>query len=174
MADHDRSALPPLQHAGDDGPALPVKVVGGFVQHQHVRRVQQQGGQPEPRLLAPAQRPGGSGRIKAGQTDPGQRRRDAVFQGPVRLGQIVGRPFAGQHAREDRQAVAHAKSVRHGSTLRRPDDLFQKSDPAPAQDGPVGRLGQAGYQPQQGGLAHAVAADHAGAFTPEGEAQVGE
>ena len=174
MADHHSPALPAFQHPGHDPAPFPIQMVGGFVQHQQIRLVHQQGGQPQPRLLAAAQRSGGSGWIKVGQTDLGKRRRNARFQRPVGLRQIVGRAISCQHPPDDRQAGGHAQCIGDAVVPRRADGLLQKADPAGAHDRPLARLGQAGDQAQQRGFAHAIAADDARALTPEGEAQVRE
>ena len=144
MGDHEDSAgegpellLQPGHHVG-------VQVVGGLVENQHVRRLQQGRRQGHPLALAAGEHP-----------HPGRRVPDAQAaehgHGLIAVDFPVGGVLAGKHLLQDRPVLLHGRILGQKHHL----DVGE-----PGHDAAVGLL-LSRQTPQQGGLARAVDADDA-------------
>ncbi|MCY1522209.1 hypothetical protein D9M68_570540 [compost metagenome] len=146
MGDDDRGALPTAQHVFQPGDAIEVEMVGGLVQQQQIRFVDQGTGQRD----AFARSSGQAGDLHVGRQaelfEHGAHARRAlpVFVVAFRIADYV----------EDRGVL-----VEFGFLL---DGGYAQA--GTAGDVAVVGLGPAVQQPQQGGLAGAVAADEADAL----------
>ena len=173
MADHQGAAAPAFQQGADGVAAIGVEVVGRLVQHQHVRRVDQQPGQGQAGGLAAAQRAERPAQVEiGGQAQLGQRRGRPLLHRPVGGGEVLLVALPRQQPVEPGQGRGDAERVGGGHAGHDPDGLGQQADAALAQD-PAGlRRDLAQQQAQQRRLADAVAADEARPLRPEGERQV--
>ena len=88
------AAPPARQQFGDRLPAIGIEIVGGLVQQQHVRRLDQQARQRHARPFAAAQRREPAIHRQRGQAGFDQRRLDPAFQRPVGLGGVLERAVA--------------------------------------------------------------------------------
>uniref|UniRef100_A0A0N4Z8C8 LigA n=1 Tax=Parastrongyloides trichosuri TaxID=131310 RepID=A0A0N4Z8C8_PARTI len=149
-------------------------MIGRLVQHQQVRRRQFQPRQPQARLLSAAQVRRAPVQRQVSQTDLGQSCLHPLFQRPVRLGHVVQRTVARQHAMQNRQTPGDAQRIGDGLAVGRGRGLRQPADGSDARDRALGGLSQTGDQAQQRGLAHAVSSHDGRAFAPEGERQIVE
>ncbi len=146
VGDDDGGAFPGAQHFFEPGDAVEVEVVGGLVQQQQIGFLDQRAGQRD--ALAGAARQAG---------DLGVRRQAELFE-------------HGAHARRALPvlmvAVDVADHVEHGGVFVQLRFLFDRGHAQARAAGDVAIVGHgaAVEQPQQRGLAGAVAADEADAL----------
>ncbi|MNI22210.1 hypothetical protein D3C73_757620 [compost metagenome] len=174
VADQHHPARPVGHDVGDHGAGLGVQMIGRLVQHQQVRRRQLQPRQPQARLFAAAQLRRMTIQRQIGQTDLDQSRLHPLFQRPVRLGHVVQRTFARQHAMQDGQRRSDTQRLGDRLIIARRLRLRQPANRSCACDHALSRFGQTSDKAQQRGLAHAVATHDGRAFAPEGERQIVE
>ena len=173
VTDHDRPAMPARQKRNDRLPALPVEIVGGFIEQDEVGLGKDQGGEHGAGALAAregVERRVGLRReahLRQGGLDPG-------FDRPVCLGKVFGGGLPGFGTGDQGQLIAHAEEI--GDCLARPglQRLAQDADRAIGRHRAGLRWHFTGNQAQHRRLADAVAADKSGADCGKGEVEAGK
>ena len=164
MTDHKHATRPPLQNAGDQGPPLGIQMIGRLIQHQHVRRIQQQGRKAQPRLFAATQRPNPSRHVKIHQPDLHQSLGDPRLQTPVRRVEVLRRTATRQNSRKHRHRLRDHQRLCHRFCRVHRRDLRQPPHAPHMRDAPLGRIIQTDDKSQQRGFAYTVSAHQSGAL----------
>ena len=139
-----------------------IEIVGGLIQQQQVRRLDQQARQRHPRSFAAAERREPTIGCQGGQADFKQRRVEPGRQRPVGLGGVIERVLAAFDAAKAGKAIGDAERLGDGQAVI--GQLREHADRTGAPNRSAGGLTFAREQAQQRGLAAAVAADQAGAL----------
>ncbi len=169
VAGDDAAALPALKQLRHRLAPVGVEVVGGLVQQQHVRRLDQQAGQRHARSLAAAERRDRTVERQGGEADRSQRFADTAFQRPVGVSGVIQRALAAFEPAQAGEALADAERLRHSQAIV--GQLGEHADRAGVPHRSGHRFDLAADQAQQRGLAAAVAADNAGPLAPDCEGQ---
>jgi len=169
MAGDENAALPAFEQPRHGLPAIGVEIVGGLVQQQQVRRLDQEARQRQARSLAAAQRGDRAMQRQRRQSGFGQCRQHPGFQRPVRFSGVIKRAFAAFEPLQAGKIAGDAERF----VDRQPfiGSLRKHADRADALQRSACRFDLARDQAKQCGFAAAVAADKAGALAPEGERQ---
>lgn len=172
MADDDRPGPPAAEQVDHRLPPVAVEVVGRLVEQEEVGVGEDEGGEPGPRPLPPGER--GEPRVRRDVEPEAAEGGDAGFLRPIDVGQLVVGRLTPLGAAEGGERVGDAEQVGH--RLVRVDlDGLPEDGHAAADGHPAGAGAElAGDEPEQGGLAHAVAADQASPGGAEGQAEARE
>ena len=174
VADHDDRTDPAAYGRGQSPRAWPVEVVRRLVQDQRVRPCEEETSQRGEHRLAAGECADPGVEIEVGQTQLGQRRRDALRRSQyVEQIQVLWTRLAGIGPGQRGQPVGDPEQLRDRSVDVERQLLGQVTD----QGGPDDLTGGRGARRSRsaaGGLALAVAPDQAGEPVREGEVQVGE
>ena len=111
VAGHHHAASPAPEQFGDRLPAIGIEVVGGLVQQQHVRRLDQQARQRHARPFAAAQRSEPAIPWQSGQAGFDECRVEPGFQRPVGLGGVIERAGAAFEAAQAGEIVGDAQRL---------------------------------------------------------------
>jgi hypothetical protein len=178
---HDQQpAGPPFEHADQPAPALEVQVVGGLVEDEQIRSVEQRPGERHPGRLAPAHvaHRAGQGEVAEPQArQPGLRalgQVPPVGAHPVQVGRVAP---SGQHPLQGVEPLPQTHAVGDGFTGVQgaaPAALPDVRDAARAGDGALGRWTRAREDVEEERLADAVRADQPRPFAAEREGEVAE
>ena len=93
MAGDEDAALPAFEQPRHGLPAVSVEIVGGLVQQQQIRRLDQEARQCDPRSLAAAQGDDRAMQRQRRQPGFGQRCLYSRFQRPIGVGRVFKRPL---------------------------------------------------------------------------------
>lgn len=173
MADDDGAAAPARHQRGNGSPPLAVEIVGGLVEQDEIRLLEDEGGK-----LHAGHLPAGKcckGRpSRRLQTDARKCCLQPGFEHPVGRGKLVhaGQPFF--RTLEDAKRIADAKQVGDGFIVRDLDGLAEHAEAADDGDLAGLRRERAFDQAQQRGFANAVAADKAGTNRTKGQVEIGK
>ncbi len=173
VTDDDRAALPVVQDRAYRLTALPVEIVGRFVEQQKIGPCEHRAGERGARALPTRKMHKRRCGIER-QVNAGQRLVDPRRQRPVGLRDIVERRRPRFGAREQGQRRARAEQIgnrRIGGNLHR---LVQHGDVRAAADRAVRRRCLTRDQAQQGRFADAVAADDTRAFGAKLKVEIGK
>ena len=94
VAGDEDAALPAFKQLRDRLPAIGIEIVGGFIEQQHVRRLDQKARQRDARSFAAAQGSDRAVQRQGRQAGFDQRRLHPGLQRPVGLCRVIERTFA--------------------------------------------------------------------------------
>ena len=169
MAGDEDAALPAFEQPRHGLPAGRVEIVGGLVQQQEIRRLDQEARQRQARSLAAAQGADRTMQRQRRQSGFGQCRLHPGLQRPIGFGRVVDRSFAALEPSQAGKAAGDAERLVDRQSLI--GQLREHADRAEALPRSAGWLDLARDQAEQCRFAGAVAADKAGALAPQGERQ---
>ena len=111
VAGDEDAALPALEQLRDRLPAIGIEIVGGFIEQQHVRRLDQEARQCDARSFAAAQ--GSDRTIERQRRQAGfnQRRLYPGRQRPVRVCRVIERTFATFEPVQTREIAGDAERL---------------------------------------------------------------